>query len=197
MEKPFSQACENNGTAILEILKNAFSERRQVLEIGSGTGQHAVHFATHLSHLQWQTSDLAANHAGILMWIEDVGPANVHPPLELDVADSEWPGGFDAVFTANTTHIMPWSAVVEMFAGIGSGLPDGGVFCQYGPFNYGGRFTSESNAGFDRWLKDIDPGRGIRDFEAIEKLASRAGLQLVFDHEMPANNRLLEWVKRG
>ncbi|WP_027852911.1 DUF938 domain-containing protein [Marinobacterium litorale] len=197
VEKPFSQACENNKEPILAILKTAFAGSTRVLEIGSGTGQHAVHFAGNLPHLHWQTSDLPENHAGIEQWLLDASLSNLSAPVALDVSQQAWPVGFDAVFTANTTHIMPWPAVVEMIARIGSRLPAGGVFCQYGPFKYNGDYTSPSNASFDRWLKEIDPARGIRDFEALRELADHAGLSLVEDHAMPANNQLLHWVKRG
>ncbi|GGB88489.1 methylase [Marinobacterium zhoushanense] len=196
LDKPFSQACENNKTPILEVLRQAFRDRTRVLEIGSGTGQHAVHFAAELSHLEWQTSDLAENHPGIQLWLAEAQLPNLYPPIELDVTQRHWPQGFDAVFTANTTHIMPWEAVIEMIGRIGEALPEGGRFCQYGPFNYGGRYTSESNARFDIWLKQVEPSQGIRDFEAVETLARQAGLELLADHELPANNRLLEWIKR-
>jgi len=197
IEKPFSEACENNKGPILEVLREAFSDRSAVLEIGSGTGQHAVHFAAALPHLRWQTSDLAEHHAGIRLWLQEAALPNLQPPLALDVTQPQWPSGFDAVFTANTAHIMPWPAVVAMFDRLGTLLPPGGRLCQYGPFNYGGKYTSESNARFDLWLKQMDPARGIRDFEAIEALASQAGLMLEADHALPANNRLLHWRKRG
>lgn len=197
IEKPFSDACENNKGPILEVLREAFSDRSAVLEIGSGTGQHAVHFAADLSHLRWQTSDLPEHHAGIHLWLQEARLPNLQPPLALDVTQPQWPAGFDAVFTANTTHIMPWEAVVAMFDRIGQLLPPGGRFCQYGPFNYGGQYTSASNARFDLWLKQVDPARGIRDFEAIEALARQAGLILEEDHALPANNRLLHWCKQA
>lgn len=194
--KPHAPACDNNKGPILDVLRDAFAHCRQILEIGSGTGQHAVHFAAALPHLHWQTSDLAENHAGIQLWISEAGLDNIAAPLLLDVSAAHWPvQSCDGVFTANTTHIMPWSAVQIMMARIGALLPPGGVFCQYGPFNYDGRYTSDSNAEFDRWLKQIDGARGIRDFEAVQALAETAGLQLRCDHPMPANNRLLEWVK--
>lgn len=196
-DKPFSPACENNKDPILNVLRDAFSDRRSVLEIGSGTGQHAVYFAAALPHLRWQTSDLLENHEGILRWLEEAGLANLHPPIQLDVTQRDWPEDFDAVFTANTAHIMPWPAVVAMVGRIGERLPAGGIFCQYGPFNYNGRFTSDSNARFDRWLKELDPTRGIRDFEGIRELARQAGLSLQSDNTMPANNRLLVWQKQA
>lgn len=198
--KPFSQACENNKGPILAVLRNAFANSRQVLEIGSGTGQHAVYFAEQLPHLEWHTSDRTENHAGINGWIDDQPLNNLHRPLVLDVDMPEWPvteagTKVDAIFTANTCHIMPWSSVENLFAGIGRHLAPGGVCCIYGPFNYNGQYTSDSNASFDLWLKEHAPHQGIRDFEAIEKLAKQVGLSLVTDHEMPANNRLLEWRK--
>lgn len=196
-DKPFSQSCENNKEPILAVLRDAFAQRRHILEIGSGTGQHAVHFAAHMPHLNWQTSDLPEHHDGIRRWLDEAGLDNVRPPLTLDVTQPHWPEGFDGVFTANTTHIMPWPAVIVMIARIGALLPAGGVFCQYGPFNYAGAYTSDSNARFDRWLKQVDPARGIRDFEAVAELAERAGLVLEADHALPANNRLLHWRKRG
>lgn len=198
MPKPFSEACEQNKEPILSVLRVCLRDRSRVLEIGSGTGQHAAWFGPRLTHLVWQTSDLAAHHAGIRAWLGEA-PPNVRPPLELDVCRVDWAGltGYDAVFSANTVHIMGWSAVERLFAGIGTLLPRDGVFALYGPFNYGGRYTSESNARFDDWLKARDPASGIRDFEALDALAEAAGLQLAADHEMPANNRTLVWHKRS
>jgi hypothetical protein len=161
-------------------------DRRKVLEIGSGTGQHAAYFAPELPHLAWQASDVAANLPGIREW----GVA----PIELDV-DAEWPAiDADAVFSANTCHIMSWPQVEGMFAGIGR---IGGVrtFCLYGPFNYGGRHTSESNARFDAMLRGRDPASGLRDIEKIIELGKQAGLRLVEDNPMPANNRLLVFAR--
>ncbi len=191
---PFSQACENNKDPILGVLRSAFSDRQKVLEIGSGTGQHAVYIGAALAHLGWQTSDLAPAHAGIRAWIEASAAANVLEPVTLDVADRDWPvRDFDAVFTANTLHIMSWEHVQALFAGLGRHLPPAGVVCIYGPFNRGGRFTSESNARFDAWLRSRDPASGIRDLEAVCELAALAGLELDEEHGMPANNRLLEF----
>jgi SAM-dependent methyltransferase len=185
--KPFSEACERNREPILAILKRVFSDRRRVLEIGSGTGQHAAYFAPELPHLVWQASDVAENLPGIREWVSDP------PPIELDV-DKEWPQlDVDAVFSANTCHIMSWPQVERMFAGIGRLLPPGGVFALYGPFNYHGKHTSASNARFDAMLRSRDPSSGLRDFDEIAKLAQRAGLALLEDNAMPANNRLLIW----
>lgn len=196
--KPFSQACENNREPILAILREAFAHCSNVLEIGSGTGQHAVHFAAALPHLTWHTSDLVEHHAGIWLWLDEAGLANVTGPVELDVCQQPWPvpADLDAVFTANTLHIMAIDGVEALFAGLGRYLPVGGAACIYGPFNYGGRYTSASNARFDQWLHERDPASGIRDFERVASLAAAAGLDLVADHAMPANNRLLHF-RRG
>lgn len=194
--KPFSQACENNKRPILAILQRVFADRQQVLEIGSGTGQHAVFFTEHLPHLQWQTSDLKENHPGIKAWLDEAGLKNLHAPIEIDADQQPWPlDPVDAVFSANTLHIMSWQQVQRLFRGIAAiTLPRAKVVV-YGPFNYGGRFTSESNRNFDAWLKEQAAHRGIRDFEAVNALADDQGFQLLEDNPMPANNRLLVWEK--
>jgi hypothetical protein len=182
--KPFSEASERNRAPILAILKRVFKDRKHVLEIGSGTGQHAAYFAPELPHLVWQSSDVAENLAGIREWVSKP------PPIELDV-DKEWPRlDVDAIFSANTCHIMSWPQVERMFAGIGR-IATLKTFCLYGPFNYHGKHTSESNARFDAMLRARDPASGLRDYDDIAKLAERAGLMLVEDNAMPANNRLL------
>ncbi len=192
--RPFSQACENNQAPILEVLLRVFADCRDILEIGSGTGQHAAYCAPRLPQLTWQTSDLRGNHPGILAWRDYCAAPNLLPPLDLDVDRQPWPvGRKDGVFTANTCHIMAWGSVVRLFAGLGAVLAPGGVLAIYGPFNYGGKFTSASNARFDGWLKQQGAHQGIRDFEAIDGLAAAAGLRLREDNAMPANNRLLVW----
>lgn len=192
--KPFSEACERNRGPILDVLKRAFAGSGSVLEIGSGTGQHALHFGPVLPHLVWQTSDLPRNHAGILAWLAEAGAPNVLPPLALDVTANEWPDAtYDAVFSANTLHILSWPGVERMFHGVGRVLARDGTLCIYGPFNYGGRFTSASNARFDAALRARDAACGIRDFEAVDALARGIGLSLVEDVAMPANNRTLVW----
>ncbi len=192
MNKPFSEACERNREPILAVLRNVLRHCRSVLEIGSGTGQHAVHFGSHLPHLQWQTSDLAENHPGIDAWIDAAKPGNVLAPIALDMAAPAWPQRrFDAVYTANTCHIMSWPQVETMMAGVACVLEPAGVFCIYGPFNYNGACTSEGNARFDAALRQQAPHRGIRDIEAMTSLAARNGWYLQADHAMPANNRLL------
>jgi SAM-dependent methyltransferase len=180
--KPFSEPSERNRAPILAVLKKAFASSKLVLEIGSGTGQHAAYFAPELPHLVWQASDRAENLADIRQWVAD--------PIELDV-DKPFPKvAADAVFSANTSHIMSWPQVERMFAGIG-GMASVKTFCLYGPFNYGGKHTSESNARFDAMLRGRDPESGIRDAEAITALAARHGFRLAEDNAMPANNRLL------
>ena len=194
MTKPYAESCEQNRDPILAVLREAFADRRDVLEIASGTGQHAVYFGAALPHLTWRTSELPANHAGIRAWLDEAALANVMPPVALDVNDRDWPvGRVDAIFNANTVHIVAWPSVERMFAGIGRVLAPGGLLCLYGPFNYGGAFTSESNARFDLWLKRRDPASGVRDFEALDRLAEAQGLRLVDDIEMPVNNRTLVW----
>jgi cyclopropane fatty-acyl-phospholipid synthase-like methyltransferase len=195
--KPFAESCEQNREPILAVLREVFAASRQVLEIGSGTGQHAVYFAPELPHLSWQTADVPQHHAGIRMWLDEAALPNVLPPLALDVNDTRWHGGrYDAVFSANTLHIMSWPEVERFFAGIGAVLASGGVLAIYGPFNYGGHFTSPSNARFDAWLKARDPASGVRDFEAVDALANAQGLALDHDFAMPANNRTLVWRMR-
>ncbi len=194
--KPVAESCLRNQDAILEQLLPLLADRKTVLEIASGTGQHAVHFGRAMPYLRWQTSELAANHPGIHAWLNEAGLPNVLPPVHLDVNDGRWPvETVDAVFNANTVHIVSWPSVQTMFAGIGQVLAAGGLLVLYGPFNYEGAFTSESNARFDLWLKNRDPQSGIRDFEAVCELAAQQELQLQDDIAMPANNRLLVWRK--
>ncbi|MBV1929706.1 MAG: DUF938 domain-containing protein [Gammaproteobacteria bacterium] len=196
LEKPFSQACENNQQAIFAILESVFAQAQQVLEIGSGTGQHASYFAPRLPHLIWQTSDQAEYHPGINAWLDASPAENLRRPLSLNVDMPQWPiATVDAVFSANTCHIMGWVSVVNMFQQLARVLSAGGTLAIYGPFNYDGKFTSPSNANFDQWLKQRGAQQGIRDFEAVDKLANEAGMTLLEDNAMPANNRLLVWRK--
>ena len=194
--KQYASSCDENRIPIQEVLKKEFTDSHTVLEIGSGTGQHAVYFAEQLPHLTWQPSDLVANHPSIIAWIADSGLDNVLPPLELDVAHDHWPKQkYLYMFSANTAHIMSWPNVKAMFNGIGKLLSHDGKFCLYGPFNYQGKFTSESNAHFDKWLKDRDPDSGIRHFEDLVQLATLQNMNLFQDYEMPVNNRMLVWRK--
>jgi len=194
--KPFAESCVQNRDPILAVLREWFADRSAVLEIGSGTGQHAVYFGAALPHLRWQTADVVPHHAGILAWLNEAALPNVLPPLALDVSHTEWRSGrYDAIFSANTLHIMGWPEVEHFFAGVGAVLEPGGVLVVYGPFNTNGAFTSESNARFDAWLKARDPASGVRDFEAVDALARTHGLILQQDIAMPANNRTLVWRK--
>ncbi|HAD10763.1 MAG TPA: methylase [Porticoccaceae bacterium] len=198
MKLPNSPACENNKRPILLVLERVFKDCASVLEIGSGTGQHAVYLAPRLGpDLVWQTSDLAENHPGINAWIEAFPSDNMRAPLVLDVDEPEWPvsAPVDAVFTANTCHIMAWASVENMFSRLAETVIENGLLAIYGPFNYNNEYTSESNARFDVWLKERGAHQGIRDFEAISALAEQAGFKLLEDNAMPANNRLLVWQK--
>lgn len=202
MHLPHSPACDNNQGPIFEVLAQALADRRHVLEIGSGTGQHSVYFAPRLPHLVWQTSDLAQHHAGIAAWHAHQPAPNLRAPLLFDAAHSDWPTGtdaqagpIDAVFTSNTLHIMGWPQVQRLLQLVGTHLPMGGRLVVYGPFNYGGTYTSDSNRAFDAWLQARDPASGIRDQEAVVAQAALHGLQLQADHAMPANNRTLVWEK--
>jgi len=193
---PFSEACERNKAPILEVLRSAFADRTRVLEIGSGTGQHAVYFATHLTHLTWYPTEQLAYLPDLSSRVKLEGPRNLQPPTVLDVNQSVWPlRTADAVFSANTLHIMAWAEVLAMYRGIDAVLSAGGVLCVYGPFRYTGRYTSNSNQDFDRMLQERDPKSGLRDINEVSALAAQYGLRLRADHDLPANNRLLEFMK--
>ncbi|MCB1616157.1 MAG: DUF938 domain-containing protein [Pseudomonadales bacterium] len=193
--KQFSQACENNKGPILQVLTRWLGKDSKVLEVGSGTGQHAVHFAACLPYIHWQTSDLPPSHDSINSWIDDTAAENIARPLVLDVSGA-WPERkFDAVFSANTLHIMPADYNPCFFAGAAAVIKPGGLLLVYGPFNYSGAFTSPSNARFDDWLKAQNPLSGIRDFETLNGFADMNGFLLQEDNAMPANNRLLVWKK--
>ena len=195
--KQYSQSCVQNQVPILNIIKPLLTNVTTVLEVGSGTGQHAVYFAQHLPHLIWQSSDQDQYLNSINSWIDDAKLDNTPIAIPLDVTNTGTLPSIevDAIFSANTTHIMSWEMVVDFFQGVGKMLNLGGMFILYGPFNYNGEYTSQSNANFDLWLKDRDQNSAIRDFEALNKLAAEARLILVNDYEMPANNRILYWKK--
>ncbi len=196
-EKPFADACERNRNPILAVLRAHFSDRTRVLEVGSGTGQHAVHFAAAMPYLVWQTSDRAENLPGIRAWLADAKLANTPPPIELDVTSDAWPSTpYDAIFSANTLHIMSWPEVERFFAALGRITTTEAKLAIYGPFNYGGAFTSASNAAFDESLKARASHMGIRDMEAVNALARDAGFALIDDVAMPANNRTLVWQRQ-
>ncbi len=193
---PFSAACERNKDPILEVLRLRFADRAQVLEIGSGTGQHAVYFARELGHLTWHPTEQLTYLADLSERVKLEGSRNLRVPTVLDVRQAVWPvRGVDAIFTANTLHIMSWPEVMALFKGIGTVLIPGGVLCIYGPFLYAGRYTSDSNRDFDRMLQERDPQSGLRDIEAVSPLARQYGLHLDADLDLPANNRLLVFAK--
>lgn len=194
----FSEACERNKAPILAELRSALARATRVLEIGSGTGQHAVHFARGLPHLAWQPTDVPAQLAALAERVRREGTPNLLAPLALDVRDDAWPAGpFDAIFTANTLHILSWPDVEQLFRGIGRALGPGSVLCVYGPFRYRGAFTSDSNARFDAELRARNPASGIRDFEAVAALASAVRLSRVSDQSLPANNQFLVFENRA
>lgn len=195
MTKPYSQACENNKQPILDKLTPLLTSKSNVLEVGSGSGQHAVHFAQALSHLTWQTSDLLINHGGINQWLNEANLPNLRSPIVIDF-NQPWPvTAVDVIYTANTLHIVSAELVARFFNAVGKHLSSGGLLCIYGPFKYDGQFTSASNANFDLWLKDRDALSGIRDIESIKALAQLEGLTLMSDDNMPANNQFLTFSK--
>lgn len=196
MSKPYAESCEQNREPILAVLREVLAGRAEVLEIGSGTGQHAVFFAAHLPRVIWHTSDLPQCHPGIRAWLDEARLPNVRAPVALDVAQLPWPvASVPAIFSANTAHIMAWPAVCRMFEGAGRVLEPEGVFCLYGPFAEGGRHTSAGNARFDAWLRARDPESGVRDLDALDRLALEHGLQRVARYPMPTDNRIAVWCK--
>ena len=197
-DKPFSQACENNKQPILDVLTRVLADKKGLLEIGSGTGQHAAHFAPRLRHLEWHTSDMPDKHLGIAAWIKDAAVSNLHQPMAFTIGATgcnAWPkANVDAVYTANTAHIMQPSEAQVMMQLVAENLPDGGVFCQYGPYNFQGHYTSESNKNFDQHLSEQGCG-GIRDID--ELILWARPLVLTETVPMPANNFMLIWQKNG
>ena len=193
MPRPHAPACARNRQPILEVLRPWFADRRQVLEIGSGTGEHAVHFAAAMPWLTWQTSDRAGSLPGIRAWLAHAQLPNTPAPLELDVAGA-WPAGpFDAVFSANTLHIMGWSEVVRLFAALPAACTPDARLAIYGPFHEHGRPTGEGYAAFDAQLQARDPRMGLRDRDAVDALAAQAGFKLARIVPMPANNLCILW----
>jgi len=192
----FSQAAENNKIHICDRLCDVLKPCRHLLEIGSGTGQHATYMAPRLPQLVWQTSELAENLENVLARLEAEGAENIRTPIKLDVSAHPWGlSACDVIYSANTVHIMSWAHVEHLFRGVGEILENNGFLCLYGPYKYNGEFTTPSNQRFDQWLKDQDPVSGIRDFEAVDELAQDHGLVLREDFAMPANNQLLVWQR--
>jgi cyclopropane fatty-acyl-phospholipid synthase-like methyltransferase len=197
MNKPYSPACDRNKEPILAVLQKVLTpQNKHLLEIGSGTGQHAVYFAPHFPQVQWTTSEVASQHQGIRMWLEESGATNLRGPIEMEIGKSQIPiGEFDTVFSANVLHIISWEKGQMLFSMLGKSLGKNSQVLFYGPFNYGGNFTSQSNAEFDQWLKARDPESGIRSFEQVCRLMKIQGFELQNDFEMPSNNRLLHFLK--
>ena len=199
---PFSQACENNKQPILEVLQTELQGCNHVLEIGSGTGQHSVYFAPNLPEIQWQTSDVTGNHRHIIAWHNAYPAPNLYSPLAFDLSTDAVPVNsqlnlpYDAMFTANTLHIISWALVERLFTLAGDALPTDGKLIVYGPFNEDGKYTSEGNQRFDAMLRAGNPDSGIRHKEEVVSLASEHHLQLVTTYAMPANNQLLVFQKR-
>jgi len=197
-QKPFAAATERNSQAILGVLREEFQGMRSILEIGSGTGQHAVFFGRELEWLEWQTSDVEDNHEGIKAWLTEAAIANVHSPLRLDVRDAELTSiSYGGVFSANTAHIMGPDAVAKMFSLVAGVIGNGGKFILYGPFRQDGHFNTASNEQFHESLQQRDPAMGIRDLEELDELAARGGLAREWLYAMPANNHIAVWVKSG
>jgi cyclopropane fatty-acyl-phospholipid synthase-like methyltransferase len=194
--KPFAESSEQNKQDILAIIQPLFSKLKRVLEIASGTGQHAVYFSQVMPHLNWQPSDLDSALPGIQNWVNESGLENLNQPIALDVSSINWPQQtFDAIFSANSLHIMSQQHVKDLFSNVGHLLNANGLITVYGPFNYHGQFSSESNRHFDGWLKSRNPNSGIKEFEWCNELAESAGFKLIEDYEMPQNNRILVWQK--
>jgi len=193
----YSSACERNKYPILEVLRTFMAAGHRVLEVGSGTGQHAVFFGSSFPQASWQPADTGEYLPGLQVRLQSEATDNVLAALNLDVRMNPWPvTECDVLFSANTLHFMSADSVRDFFRGVQQVLQPDGYLLVYGPFNYGGEFTSASNADFDVWLRESDPGRSIKDCEWVCELASAHGLQLLNDIEMPANNRALLWRKR-
>ncbi len=197
---PWSQACENNKAWILNVLERHFIRRgasSRVLEIGGGTGQHAEFMAANMPWLIWQSSDIANNVDVLQRRLTAAALPNLPEAITLDAFDRQWSvPAVDYIFSANTLHIMSRSAVRQLFGLLPTVLKPGGKLAIYGPFRYHGAFTTDSNAQFDQWLKQRDPESGIRDAEWVDELAEAAGLSLIEDNDMPANNQLRVWQRR-
>lgn len=191
----WSDAAERNSAPIAEVLAQWLPESARVLEIGSGTGQHAVCFAHRLKPGVWQASDRREYLTDLSERIRREAD-QLPPPIELDVVDSPWPPGpWDAVFSANTLHIMPWENTPVLLESSARVLAAGGLLVIYGPFHDRGRFDTESNRRFDQSLRMRDPAMGLRDAREIAAIAKRAGLRPEAEIAMPANNRTLIFRK--
>ena len=197
-EKPYAPSCEQNRDVILTVLQPRLKGVRRLLELGSGTGQHAVYFAPALPHITWQTSDLEEHLPGIQLWLADYPVANLPPPIVLDVATDRWPTAkFDAVFSANTAHMMDATMAGAMLSGVARLLPPNGRFLLYGPFKKEGNFHGPNDRAFDQRLRSHDPAIGLKDIAWLDQFAAAEGLNLVEEIAMPANNFVLFWKKNA
>jgi len=195
-EKPYALSCDKNSQPILDSLKILLTKQESLLEVGSGTGQHAIFMAPYLPQLTWTLSDVQDRIPGVSLWLRDFPRSNLRGPVEYEVGKTDFPeGDFDVVFTANTLHIMSWEKCLLFFRDLGAHLKSNSLFIVYGAFNYAGRFTSESNERFNAWLKDLNPESGIRNFENVRDKLKECGIEFMEDIEMPANNRLLVFKK--
>ncbi len=192
-QKPFAPAAEENKADILRVLKQVITEENfRLMEVGSGTGQHAVFCAPHFPSLQWVTTDTADKLEGITMWLREAQVPNVHGPVAYEVGKDEFPRQkCDVVFAANIFHILSWKNDKTLIKALGNRLREGSKVLFYGAFNYGGKFTSKSNEAFDAALKAKNPQSGIRHFEDVQKAMTKAGFEFVKDFEMLFNNRIL------
>jgi len=194
--KQYAPACDRNQDYILEVLREILPDKKSLLEIGSGTGQHAAYLAPYFPDLRWQPTDLEQNLASINAWCSEHAGNNINTPRVLDLASGQWPvDSCDAVICINTIHIVSWRLVEKLFSGAGKTLSTGGIIYVYGPYQYAGKELEESNQNFNVWLKDRDPESGIREFEKVNALAEKSGLVFKFDKLMPANNRSIVWEK--
>lgn len=192
----FSQAADNNQNVILHVMRAWLPDGGDVLEIGSGSGQHAIHMAKSISALRWQPTEQAGVLAALTQNVRNYGTPNIAIPISLDLSKHEWPTrGFDAVYSANVLHIVNTTLGATLIQGSAAVLERGGFVLLYGPFKYRGKFTTESNANFDAFLRDRDSKSGIRDVEWVSAIAEEEGLKLIEDQDMPANNQFLIFRK--
>ncbi len=194
-DKPSAPACQRNQKSILAVIQALLAKSQSLLEIGSGTGQHAIYFAPALPQLTWQASDLQSQLPGINAWVNEAKLDNLPDPISLDVRTDEIPQGrYDAIFTANTLHIMPWKTVEVLLLKVAQALSTGGLFIVYGPFNFEGTYSSDSNRDFDAFLKSRDANQGIRHFEEIVSICEQHQLQVLEKYAMPAQNFILVFI---
>jgi len=195
-DRPFSAPAQRNRDPILRVLKAWLPARGRMLEIGAGTGQHARYFARHLPDWSWLATEHPERLAELGAGLAAAGPGNLEPPAALDVTGDWPPGPWDAVYSANTAHIMAWPAVTAMFAGVAESMRPNGRFFLYGPFMRGGRHHAESNARFDAGLREREAGMGVRDLDELDRMAAPMGLERVAELQMPANNHTLIFTRK-